>query len=317
MSVAGTYLHGETHRPVMTMDPSDPLEGIAPESISPRDIDESKVHAALSAPNPTVRRRGMDVCLTLAKSDIDAVRPFLDDIAPLAGDDNAVVALRAIAILGTVSHSEPAALEGRLSGLVGALDTDIVDVQLNSGPVFRKLAIERPDLLVPHTRQLIEAIRGTEFDREIRDFGDVIDDRVTRQTLQTHEMGERRRRVASRRTLINVVVALVENNPRSMRDIVVDLLTLLDDVDPAITSGAVAALGQLAATEPDAVAPVSDRVIDCLDHDRSAVRARAIWALGHLGDDAAVSKLQTIAETDDDDEIRNIANETANFLTNT
>ncbi|MFC7189314.1 HEAT repeat domain-containing protein [Halocatena marina] len=40
-----------------------------------------------------------------------------------------------------------------------------------------------------------------------------------------------------------------------------------------------------------------------------------MWALGHLGDDAVVPKLRTIAATDDDEDVREIAEKTANFLT--
>ncbi|WP_264555027.1 HEAT repeat domain-containing protein [Halocatena marina] len=299
----------------MTTDSSHPLDEIDPESIAPEDIDETEVHTALSSSDPMVRQRGIAVCETLAGDGIDTVRLFLDDVATLAGDSNTVVSLRAISVLDSVAEMDLAALEGRLSDLVGVLDADVVDVQLTGATILGKLVVERSDLLEPYTKQLIEAIHITELDQEIEDVSDVVDDRVTRQTLQEHVMGERSRRMASRRTLINVVVALIEEEPRSAFDAVDSLVTLLDDVDPAVIGGAVNALGELAAVNPDVVAPASDHLIDCLDHDRTAVRVRSIWALGHLGDDAVVPKLRTIAATDDDEDVREIAEKTANFLT--
>ncbi|MFC6963133.1 HEAT repeat domain-containing protein [Halocatena marina] len=229
----------------MTTDSSHPLDEIDPESIAPEDIDETEVHTALSSSDPMVRQRGIAVCETLAGDGIDTVRLFLDDVATLAGDSNTVVSLRAISVLDSVAEMDLAALEGRLSDLVGVLDADVVDVQLTGATILGKLVVERSDLLEPYTKQLIEAIHITELDQEIEDVSDVVDDRVTRQTLQEHVMGERSRRMASRRTLINVVVALIEEEPRSAFDAVDSLVTLLDDVDPAVIGGAVNALGEL------------------------------------------------------------------------
>lgn len=316
----------------MPTDSSKPLDGIAPESVTAEDVDEAAVRTALSSSNPMVRQRGAEVCETLAEEDVDTVRPFLDDVASLACDGNAAIALRAIAVLDAVVGRDPAALEGRLSDLVGAAASDIVDVQLTAATALGELVVERPDLVAPYAQRLIEAVRATEPDREIRDFSDVVGDRVTQRTLQEHEEAERRRRVSGRRTLINVVVAVAEEEPESAfdadersrsdsetqpPDVVADLVTLLDDVDPSVSGGAIDALGQLATVNPGVVAPVSDRLIDCLDHDATVVRARAVRALGHLGDDAAVSKLRTVAEADPDEDVREIAEETANFLAGT
>lgn len=298
----------------MTTDSSNPLDGIDPDSVTLEDLDEAEVRATLSSSNPLVRQRGVEVCETLAETDVDAVRPFLDEVASLATDGNAAIALRAIAVLDATADAEPAALDGRLADLVGATASDIVDVQLTSATVFGKLVVERPDLVAPHVRELIEAVRVTEPDSQICDPGDVVDDPVTRRTIREHEEGERRRRISGRRTLINVVVAVTEEEPRSAFDVVDELVTLLDDVDPGVCGSAVDALGELAVANPDAVAPVADRLIECLDHDRTVVRARAVRALGHLGDDAAVPKLRTVAETDDDETVRELAEETAEFL---
>lgn len=301
----------------MTAGSSEPLVGTDPEAIAPDDIDESDLRAALSSSNPRIRRQGIDVCETITEQNVDAVRPFLDSVASLAGDDNVTVALRAIATLDTVAETDGEALEGRVSGLITALDTDIVDVQLTAGTVLGTLVVERPDLLAPYTRQLIEAVRNTEPDDEIRDFGTIVNDRETRRTLQEHERAERQRRDAGRRTLINVVVAITETEPRSAFDAVDDLSTLLDDVDPAVSGGAVDALAELAAVDPAVVAPISDQLIDCLDHERTIVRARAVRAIGYLGDDDAVPELRAVAENDPDEDVREIATETADFLTDT
>lgn len=301
----------------MTTDPSRPLEDIDPASVAPGAVDEAEVRAALDASDPIVRRRGVETCETLAEDGIDAVEPFLGEVAPLAADDNVTVALGAIGVLDTVAADQPAALEGRLSALVDTLDTDLADVQLMGATALGKLVVARPDLLAPHARALIEAVRATEHDPEVRDLDDTTDDPVTRKTIQEHERNERRRRVSGRRTLINVVVAIADAEPRSMVDATDDLAALLDDADPGVAGGAIDALDELARADPGVVAPLTDGLIDCLGSDRTVIRARAIRVLGHLGDDAAVPELRALAESDDDEDVREVAETTAEFLADT
>ncbi|WP_440767105.1 HEAT repeat domain-containing protein [Natronorubrum sp. DTA7] len=298
----------------MTLDSSVPLDGIDPESIARDDIDDAEVRAALSSSDPLVRQRGVEVCETLVEEGVDAVRPVLDEVASLANDDNAAIALRAITVLRTVAKRDPASLEGRLTGLVDTAGADIVDVQLTGSNVLATLVVERPDLVAPFVRQLLEGIRVTEPDPQGEDLSDVVTDEVTRRTIQDHEDEERKRRLSARQTLSNVVVATVESEPQSAFDAVDALITLLDDTYPAISGGAIDALAQLAAAKPAVVAPVSDRLIDRLDDDSVVVRARTVRAVGYLGDDAAVPKLRDVAATDANQDVRELADETANFL---
>ncbi|RRJ33790.1 HEAT repeat domain-containing protein [Halocatena pleomorpha] len=297
----------------MTADSPAPLDGIAPESVTPRDVTEADVRVALSSSDPLIRQRGVNVCEALAEQNVGAVVPLLDVIAPLAGVDKPPIALRAIATLDAVVEEEPNELDGRVSGLIDALDSEVVDVRLTAGTVLGKLVVERPELVAPYTRSLIDCLSDTEPDRTATDFS-VVGDRATRRTLQEHAEAERSRQIAGRQTLINVVVAITETEPRAAFDSASDLGALLDDVDPIVSGGAVDALAELAAVDPAVVTPLGDELIDCLDRESTIVRARAIRALGHLGDAAAVPKLRTVAETASDETVRAIATKTANFL---
>ncbi|ESP87120.1 HEAT repeat domain-containing protein [Candidatus Halobonum tyrrellensis] len=301
----------------MDTDSTKPLAGVDTGSVAPGDIEESEVRAALSSSNPLVTQWGLEACETLAEADVDAVRPFLDEVAAFADDSNSALALRAIAVLDAVASAEPAALDGRVSALAGAMGTDIVDVQLTGATALGKLVVPRPDIVAPHVRRLVEGVRETELQRELEEFA-VVDDDVTRQTLREKEESERRRRVSARRTLVNVVVAVAEAEPESAVGCVDDLVALFDDIDPGVAGGAVDAVGEVAAVDPEAVAPVADRLVDCLDHDRTVVRARAVRALGRLGPAYAeaptVERLRALADADDDENVREVAADTADYL---
>ncbi|WP_435345905.1 HEAT repeat domain-containing protein [Haloarchaeobius sp. HRN-SO-5] len=300
----------------MGTDASEPLSGVSPESVTPEAVDEDAVHAALSSENPLVCQRGIAVCETLATADVDAVRPFIDAVAALTADETVATSLRSIAVLDTVAESEPAALDGHLTPLVGVLDTDMVDVQLTGAELLGTLAVARPASLTPHVTHLVEAIRTTEPEPTPDDVGDVVADRVTRRTIREHQLDERRRRLGARRTLVNVVVAVTEHDPAAATDAVDAVVPLLDDVDPEVAGGGVDVLGELATADPAVVAPASRRLRECLCHDTVLVRARAVRALGHLGDDAAVADLRRVAADDEDENVRSLAETTADYLEN-
>lgn len=301
----------------MTMDSSNPLDGISPEEVTPGDVDDAELRAALASSSPLVRQRGVEVLDSLATQDPDAVEPFLDEVAGATADDNAAIAIRAIGVLETVADNDPTRLDGRLDDLVTVLDSELVDVQLAGGRLLATLVVEQPDLVSPYVHELVAAIRATEPDKNPRNFGEVVSDPVTRQTLEQHEQGERERRLSSRRTLVNVVVAVAETDRGTVVDAVDDLVTLLDDIDPSVAGGAVDALAEIATSHPDAVLPVVDRLVDCLDHYHSLVRARAIRALGYLGEESTVPALREVAKNDDDDDVRELASDTADFISET
>ena len=304
----------------MTTNSTNPLTDVDPDSVSAGDVDPDELRAALASPKPLVRQRGVDACESLAETDLDAVRPLLDEVAALPADDNAAIGLGAISALDAVRDADPAALDGRLGGVVAAAGDEIVDVQLTTATLLAKLVVERPDLVAPHGRDLAAALRATEPSEETEEYAEFVDHRATRQTLVEHDREERERRISARRTLVNVVVAVAETEPGAALDAVdstgsVDALAALtDDTDPEVAGGAVDALGHLAATDADAVAPVAGRLTDALDHDRPSVRARAVQALGRLGDPEAAERLTAVAESDENEEIREIAAETAAFL---
>ncbi|MCG1003191.1 MULTISPECIES: HEAT repeat domain-containing protein [Halobacterium] len=299
----------------MATNSSDPLAGTDPTSVSADDVDVAEVRAALASTNPLVRQRGVDACESLAEDDVDAVRPLLDDIASLPDDDNAAIGLTAISTLKAVAAADPDALDGRLDALVAATGSDIVDVQLTAAMVLGNLVVERTGLVAGYAPTIADNVRATEPSDESADVSEFVEHPGTRETIAEHEREERERRVSARQTLANVVVAVTEETPESALDAVDALAALLDDENPSVTGPAIDALGELAAENPAAVAPVSDRLRDCLDHDNPSVRARAVGAIGRLGDVSAVPKLRTLADTDENEDVRDLAAETAAFLT--
>jgi HEAT repeat protein len=297
----------------MPLDFTGPLSDVDPEAFSGDTVDESAVRSALASSNPLVQQRGVEVCEALAEQDVDAIRPLLDDVAALADDSNSPIALRTIATLDVVGDAEPTVLDGRVGGVASAADAAAVDVQLTAATLLGKVVVDHPDLIAPNVRTLAAGVRAT----EPADFGNIeefVDHPGTLETIAEHERGERERRASARRMLVNVVVAVAEMTTESAFDAVDPLAALLDDEDPEIVGGAVDALGELAAADPAVVVPAVDRLRDCLDHYDRSVRARTIRVIGRRGDPDVVDALRTLADEDDDETVRELAEETAAFL---
>ena len=125
----------------MTTNSTDPLTDVDPGSVSAGDVDLAELRAALASAKPLVRQRGVDACESLAADDLDAVRPLLDAVAALPDDDNAAIGLGAVSALDAVREADPAALDGRLGGLVAAAGDEIVDVQLTAATFLGKLVV--------------------------------------------------------------------------------------------------------------------------------------------------------------------------------
>lgn len=293
---------------------SDPLDGIDPDSVTAEDVTDEQIEAALNSSLPLPRQHGVLVCKTLAAANSEHVRPFLDELEEIVTEENAAIVMHAIDVYDVLAEDDPSLLEGHLDGLAEAIDTDHVDIQMKGASAFGTLVVEHSELCVPHTPAMIQVIADTEVDRELPDFSDFVDDRVTRQTLQEHEESERQRRMSARRLLVNVVVAVAEQHPESLTDQVDALAALFDDMDPSIVGGAIDAIREIGIVDPEAVAPVEDQLLACLDHHSEAVQARAINAIGHLEIEGAVPELRSLAESTDNEDLREIAEETATFL---
>ncbi|SDF96061.1 HEAT repeat domain-containing protein [Halorientalis regularis] len=113
---------------------------------------------------------------------------------------------------------------------------------------------------------------------------------------------------ADNRKLRNNAVGLVGDVATVHTDVVEpytdDIGSLLTVDDTYTRINASAALARIAEDFPDEVAPLAPQFRTLLDDDHPVVRKNACWALGHLGDDTAKSTLETISETDDDEDVR-------------
>ena len=89
----------------------------------------------------------------------------------------------------------------------------------------------------------------------------------------------------TRRLAAEALFVAAGQRPAPIAERVETVRTLLGDEDSAVQAWSVAAVGRLAASDPDAAGSVADAVYDLLDHDNETVQHNAVEALATLARD--------------------------------
>ncbi|WP_415378481.1 HEAT repeat domain-containing protein [Halosimplex sp. TS25] len=298
---------------------SAPLTGVDLESLTAADVDDEEVRAALESDDPTVRQRGTRVCSVLGARDADALRPLADDVLARLDDDSLAVSRHAGTALVSLSEVHPDSVRGDLDPVVGFAESDLGGVRMVAARVLGNVVVDHPDAVAPYVDRLVGAVADSEGTYAQSDLEEHVeaaraaDDVATENVMQANKE-EAQKRVVSRAALANVVVAVAEDDPGAVVGLVDELAALLDDPDPNVVGAALDTLNAVAEDDPDAVAPAIDPIVDCLQQDDEMLRARAIRTLGFAGATGTVDRLRDVAESDADEDVRDLAAETADYL---
>lgn len=275
--------------------------------------DAAALAASLSAADPTERQRAAREVETLATADADAAVEFVDELVPRLDDESLAVTRAATEALVPIARERPGAVLGALDRLVSLVASETPDVAVAAAETLSVVAVDHPDAVTAHVDQLCAGLAAGEGSTD-EELPDSIEHAATREAIRNVMTEERERTRYVRETVANVVVAAAEADPTCLATTVETLGQLLDDANPVVVGAAVDALGLLGEADADAVAPVRDSLVARLDHDAPTVRARTVRALGLTGDVASRPRLREVAETDPDEDVRELAAETVAFL---
>ncbi|MEF8800849.1 MAG: HEAT repeat domain-containing protein [Halolamina sp.] len=276
-------------------------------------LDPEEIPAALAADDPTRRRAAIDAFGRLVRSDIDAATEHVGAVARHLDDESPVVARGAAEVLAPVASEHPDALLAELDRIVELLAADTVDLSVAGATLLSPLGVDYPQAVADCTDRLLEILTDGGVPEPETAVPENVDRAETRQMIRSVQQETLERRRYVRQTIANVIVAVAESDPTSIDDVGA-LEALLDDPDPGVVGPALDALGILAQSDPDEVRQILESVLTSVDHEHSMVRARAVRTLGYLGAESAVPTLESVAVEDDDEDVRQLAAETAAFL---
>ncbi|WP_435074344.1 hypothetical protein [Halorubrum sp. HHNYT27] len=291
-----------------------PLESVVLDDVAPESIPPHEVRAALESERSLVRQRGAHVCVALAGTDVDRIRPFVDALGSALRDDDAGVRQTAASALQEIAAADPDAITGIVDDVVVLTRSDLPDIRLAGAELLAEVATERPSACASVVGELIESLDGPRAAVDNEAFAAHVTDRGTEEVIRQRDRESREYGRQARELLSNVLVAVADDTPAAVADHV-DAVADLAATDDAIVRGAALdVLGALARESPESVRPVADVAVPALDAEANVVRARAVRLFGLLGDEAYVEALERVAERDEDDEIAAFADETAAFI---
>ena len=297
----------------MTDEQSAPLEGVDIGSGQLDDDERRRIREGLTSETNIRRNEAARTLTILVEEDPSVVRPFVDDLLPLLEDERNVIAQQAGTALLGVARDHPEDFVESVPTVLSLLERDFNSLELLGTQILVQVVLERPDVVSPHLDRItaVVADRSPAFDA-----GDVevVDDEDTRKTVIEHDKEEHQMLIQSQARLSNVIVAAAEGDPESAVDHLDSFLELFASPDATVVGAGVDAVAEVAKVDPDAAASAYDGLIAALNHDHDSVRVRAIRALGHLGDERAAGPLEDLARATDDEEIADLAEETAAFL---
>ncbi len=293
---------------------STPLEGVDIESGELDDTERERVREALTSETNIRRNEGVQTVARLSEEDPSAVRPLVDDLLALLDDERTTIAQQAGTALLAVARDHPETLADDVSPVFALVEHEANALELLGTQILVQVVLERPEAVAPHLDRIAGVLKGRSPAYERGEGIDMVDDEEARQTMLEHDKQEHQLLIQSQGRLANVITAAAEGAPEAAADHVDALVALFDTPDVTVVGAAVDAVGEIAQADPDAAGGAYDALVACLNHDRETVRARAVRALGHLGDDRAVDPLEDLARVEDDEDLADLAAETAAFL---
>lgn len=227
----------------------------------------------LTADNEAARARAAHCISNIAAHDAADARDAVADLERHVDDRSPGLAY-SIYALNSIAEDHPEAVEPAVETLAAVLsDPECADgIRLNASSTIGRIASESPEAAVG-TIETVGSLLAAENDR-----------------LRANAAG------------------ILGDIAKARSDLVVDhadgLGALLDAEDDHSISNAASALARVAEVAPERVERYSDRFRALLGHDHEIVRLNACWALGHVGNEEAIERLEERRTADDSERVR-------------
>ena len=108
---------------------------------------------------------------------------------------------------------------------------------------------------------------------------------------------------------------LADEYPEKVQPVVSDAIELLNDENDHARYNATSILARVADHNPEAVESAIEALIDALNEDRPEARENACWALGYLKATTAEDALTSLAESDPNERVRQVASQALDEIT--
>lgn len=286
------------------------------------EIDVERITGFLESDRGEVRNTALKVLYHITRDDPDRVAPVADDVIDRLTDPYLVARSMAAMTLVPLARERPDAVEPALPDLIDLLDEDLPVLRFRAAGAIAPLSGSHAEAFVEHVDELVDHLGDAGKSGEYEQLLDVDDpssiDYRTRQDLVQEIADERAKDQArskgTREVIANTLVEIARVAPDACAGWIPDLVSVIENGDSTVRGPTIDVVRYVAESDPNAVEPAINVLIERLDDDVNVVRARAIRALGFAEATNAVGPLRSAAESDPDDDVAELAAETARWL---
>ncbi|MCU4740795.1 HEAT repeat domain-containing protein [Natronoglomus mannanivorans] len=281
----------------------------------PDAIDLEEIEALLDDDWEERRNTGLKVLVGLAADDPERVVPFVDDVIDCLSESYGPARSHAALVLTLLVEDYPELVEPAIPQLVDNLTDETPIYRYRAARTIALQTEATPESFVEHADDLIDVlIDGPTVSKPAPP-----DDPSRREQHKgqvEHLQPDFARSAATKEVAANVLVEVAEREPSVCAERLSDLYSVLENEDevPLVRGAIVDIVKHIAMADAADSPAVTDVLIDHLDDDTTVVRARAIRALGFAEVADAIEPLRTVAESDPDEDVRDLASETADWL---
>lgn len=264
-------------------------------------------HVAESEPG--LRAEALTALAHIAEAYPEQVTPAADDVLSFLEPETDPTQLAAtIRYVSAIADHDPGAVVDAVPKLAAVLQEGS-PADASAITPLQRLATTYPDAVVPITQQLLTAIE--DGDNKLRIgaiavLGNVAKEypHVAEETIPVAIELLDADHYMLRGNAAGLLAELAREYPAEVRPVVPRAIELLDDDKEKVRYNATSILASLADAYPAAVEPAVEPLIGALDDDFSWTRSNACWALGYLAAAPALDRLETLADQDPEQPVR-------------
>lgn len=259
-----------------------------------------------------VRTAGLQWFATLAEDYPAQAAPVapsvIDRLAGSASDDEVGAAINYVA---AVAASEPGAVVDAVPRLTALLQ-ETPPAESSAVLALTRIAEEYPEAVLPAADLLLEYIEDTDGSATTSALAAIgylskpypnVAERAIPRLIDLLDADSRYYRANAG----GVLADLADEYPGEVREAVPQATDLLNDIDEKARYNATSILARVAKAYPGDVEPAIGALIDVLEDDFPYTRSNACWALGYVEATTAEAYLETLAESDPNEDVEEAA----------
>ena len=299
----------------MTEGDPEALADLDPETAEPADIPIDALAAGLQSGDNLTRTHAATLLGVVSVEEPESIEDLVPLLVESLDDERTVVVRESLGALWDLATVDPTPLAGQLGPIVEQLCADLPLLRIQAGRIIDIVIPDHADWLSPHVEGLIAAATQTVEDPVEGSDPTEFRTRTSQDVDANRKRTQEARQIGARIVAARALAIVAESDPDAVVPHAPALIELLRADSGGVKTAAVIAVAELAEDYPEALSDAVEPLCEILPETDTTIAAKAITGLGFIGDPSAEASLRELAAEDDrEEELRDLARETAAWL---